>query len=112
MRAVAPGSLREVFVGRCDAAGEIYARYVSSMREKQTLSRREEYAEATRTALLDAAREIFLEEGFQEAGVEAIARRARVTARMARAEDDPFARLRAGARHSCKSVWSPLIAGW
>jgi AcrR family transcriptional regulator len=42
-------------------------------------SRREEYAEATRQALLDAARTIFTEEGYQETNIEAIARAARVT---------------------------------
>jgi len=42
-------------------------------------TRREEYAEATRQALLDAGREIFTREGFQEAGLEAISRAARVT---------------------------------
>jgi AcrR family transcriptional regulator len=42
-------------------------------------SRREEYAEATRRALLDAARAIFTEEGYQETNIEAIARAARVT---------------------------------
>lgn len=42
-------------------------------------TRREEYAEATRQALLDAGREIFTREGFQAAGLEAISRAARVT---------------------------------
>ncbi|HEX7686506.1 MAG TPA: helix-turn-helix domain-containing protein, partial [Burkholderiaceae bacterium] len=42
-------------------------------------SRREEYAAATRAALLDAARAQFTEVGFQEAGIEALARAARVT---------------------------------
>lgn len=42
-------------------------------------SRREEYAEATRQALLDAARTIFTEEGYQATNIEAIARAARVT---------------------------------
>jgi AcrR family transcriptional regulator len=98
------------------------------MSENPTQSRRDEYAEITRTALIDAAREIFVEAGFQQAGIEAIARRARVTrgafyhhfvdkqalfealvielqanaalrlTESARAEGDPFARLRAGAR--------------
>ena len=42
-------------------------------------SRREEYTEATRQALLSAGREIFAREGFQAAGIEAISRAARVT---------------------------------
>jgi AcrR family transcriptional regulator len=42
-------------------------------------SRREEYAEATRQALLAAARALFTEEGYQETNIEAIARAARVT---------------------------------
>jgi AcrR family transcriptional regulator len=42
-------------------------------------SRREEYTEATRQALLSAGREIFAQEGFQAAGIEAISRAARVT---------------------------------
>ncbi|HEV8193070.1 MAG TPA: helix-turn-helix domain-containing protein [Ktedonobacterales bacterium] len=41
--------------------------------------RREEYAEATRRALLDAARTLFTAEGYQETNIEAIARAARVT---------------------------------
>ncbi len=42
-------------------------------------SRREEYAEATREALLEAARDLFVAEGYGQVGVEAIARAARVT---------------------------------
>ncbi|AMP04631.1 TetR/AcrR family transcriptional regulator [Collimonas pratensis] len=42
-------------------------------------SRREEYADATRTALLATAREIFTAEGYQQTGIEAVARAARVT---------------------------------
>jgi AcrR family transcriptional regulator len=42
-------------------------------------SRRDEYAEATRQALLDAGKAIFAAEGFQAAGIEAISRSARVT---------------------------------
>ena len=41
--------------------------------------RREEYADATRAALLDAARALFVESGFAQVGVEAISRAARVT---------------------------------
>jgi AcrR family transcriptional regulator len=42
-------------------------------------SRREEYAEATRAALLATAREIFVRQGYQETGIEAVARATRVT---------------------------------
>jgi AcrR family transcriptional regulator len=42
-------------------------------------SRREEYADATRAALLQTALEIFTSDGYQQTGVEAIARAARVT---------------------------------
>jgi AcrR family transcriptional regulator len=42
-------------------------------------SRREEYTEATRQALLAAGQEIFAREGYQAAGIEAISRAARVT---------------------------------
>lgn len=49
------------------------------MVEKAALSRREKYAEETRGALLDAAREAFVEDGFQKASIETIARRAHVT---------------------------------
>jgi AcrR family transcriptional regulator len=42
-------------------------------------SRREEYSEATRQALLSAARNIFEIQGFQAASMEAISRAARVT---------------------------------
>lgn len=43
------------------------------------LSRREEYTEATRQALLASGRRMFAEEGFQATGIEAISRVARVT---------------------------------
>lgn len=42
-------------------------------------SRREEYADATRQALINAAAELFASEGYQQVGIEAIARSARVT---------------------------------
>ena len=42
-------------------------------------SRRDEYTEATRQALLAAGKEIFAREGYQAAGIEAISRAARVT---------------------------------
>lgn len=42
-------------------------------------TRRAEYADATKAALLDAAREIFTREGYQNVAVEAISRAARVT---------------------------------
>jgi AcrR family transcriptional regulator len=46
---------------------------------KPERSRRDEYTEATRQALLSAGREIFAREGYQAAGIEAISRAARVT---------------------------------
>lgn len=46
---------------------------------KPERSRREEYTEATRQALLAAGRDIFAREGYQAAGIEAISRAARVT---------------------------------
>jgi AcrR family transcriptional regulator len=46
---------------------------------KPQRSRREEYTEATRQALLSAGRETFAREGYQAAGIEAISRAARVT---------------------------------
>ena len=42
-------------------------------------SRREEYSEATRQALIDAGREAFARSGYQAASMEAISRAARVT---------------------------------
>lgn len=42
-------------------------------------SRREEYADATRQALISAAGELFASQGYQQVGIEAIARSARVT---------------------------------
>jgi AcrR family transcriptional regulator len=42
-------------------------------------TRREEYTEATRRALMLAGRDIFTREGYQAAGIEAISRAARVT---------------------------------
>jgi AcrR family transcriptional regulator len=42
-------------------------------------SRREEYAEATRQALLVAGQNVFVRHGYQAAGIEAISRAARVT---------------------------------
>lgn len=46
---------------------------------KTERSRREEYSDATRQALLEAGRDIFAREGYQAAGIEAISRAARVT---------------------------------
>lgn len=46
---------------------------------KAERSRRDEYTEATRQALLAAGRDIFAKEGYQAAGIEAISRAARVT---------------------------------
>jgi AcrR family transcriptional regulator len=49
------------------------------MTDQPVLSRREEYSEATRQALLAAARELFVQQGYQETGIETISRAARVT---------------------------------
>jgi AcrR family transcriptional regulator len=55
-------------------------RYVAGMQTtKPEKSRREEYTEATRQALLSTGRDIFASEGYQAAGIEAISRAARVT---------------------------------
>jgi AcrR family transcriptional regulator len=55
-------------------------RYIVGMEMKKTAkTRREEYTEATRLALLSAGREAFANEGYQAAGIEAISRAARVT---------------------------------
>jgi len=55
-------------------------RYVAGMQKtKPERSRREEYTEATRQALLSTGRDIFASEGYQAAGIEAISRAARVT---------------------------------
>jgi len=42
-------------------------------------SRRDEYSEATRQALLAAARKLFTEQGYQATGIEAVAQASRVT---------------------------------
>ncbi len=47
--------------------------------DRQTLSRREEYAEATKQAILDAARLLFAEQGYFATKVDEIASRARVS---------------------------------
>jgi AcrR family transcriptional regulator len=54
--------------------------YVGGMQETgRERTRREEYTEATRQALLAAGRAAFAAEGYQAAGIEAISRAARVT---------------------------------
>src|SRR6266404_563892 len=54
--------------------------YVEGMQEAgRERTRREEYTEATRRALLAAGRDAFASEGYQAAGIEAISRAARVT---------------------------------
>lgn len=63
----------------------MYVKYDTYVRVKgyrpimEARSRRDEYSEATRAALLEAAREIFTAEGFQQTRIETIARAARVT---------------------------------
>lgn len=49
------------------------------MASRQEKSRREEYTEATRQALLSAARELFTVHGYQGTGIEAVVQAARVT---------------------------------
>jgi AcrR family transcriptional regulator len=54
--------------------------YVWPMQENERArTRREEYTEATRQALLAAGRHVFASEGYQAAGIETISRAARVT---------------------------------
>jgi len=54
--------------------------YAVVMDKPQTpRTRREEYADLTRQALIDTARSVFTELGFQQAGIEAIAQATRVT---------------------------------
>ena len=89
-------------------------------------SRREEYSEATRQALLDAGREAFAANGFQAAGMEAISRAARVTrgafyhhfedkkalfdAVVVAMQREAAARIEAAARGERK-IWDRLSAG-
>jgi AcrR family transcriptional regulator len=53
--------------------------YHPTMSDSVTRSRREEYADTTRVALLDAACELFVAGGYSQVGVDAISRAARVT---------------------------------
>src|SRR5437763_12262219 len=54
--------------------------YVEGMQDAgRERTRREEYTEATRQALLAAGRDAFAREGYQAAGIETISRAARVT---------------------------------
>ncbi|MCA6105704.1 TetR/AcrR family transcriptional regulator [Bradyrhizobium cenepequi] len=89
-------------------------------------SRREEYSEATRQALLDAGRDAFAKNGFQAAGMEAISRAARVTrgafyhhfedkkalfdAVVVAMQKEAAARIEAAAR-SERKIWDRLSAG-
>ena len=58
----------------------VVKRYADRMSEApQVKSRREEYADATRAALLATAREMFTRDGYQDTGIEAVARATRVT---------------------------------
>ena len=50
-----------------------------SVKPHRQKTRREEYSEATRTALLDAAAEAFAAQGFARTSVDDIVRRARLT---------------------------------
>ncbi|WGS54549.1 TetR family transcriptional regulator [Paraburkholderia sp. D15] len=82
-------------------------------------SRREEYADATRQALIGAAGELFVAQGYQQVGIEAIARSARVTrgafyhhfadkaelfdALIAAMQEDAAARVKAAAESAPKA---------
>jgi AcrR family transcriptional regulator len=88
--------------------------------------RREEYSEATRQALLEAAREAFARDGYQAAGIERISRASRVTrgafyhhfedkkalfdALVVAMQKDAATRIAERAR-SQKRVWDRLGAG-
>ena len=102
-------------------------RYVAGMQgTPPEKSRREEYAEATRQALLDAGKDIFARDGFQAAGIEAISRNARVTrgafyhhfddkkalfdAVVVALQMEAAARIQAKSRNHQK-VWDRLRAG-
>lgn len=89
-------------------------------------SRREEYTEATRQALLAAGREAFAKSGYQAAGMEAISRSARVTrgafyhhfedkralfdAVVVSMQAEAAAKIETAARTERK-IWDRLIAG-
>jgi AcrR family transcriptional regulator len=60
----------------CNLQSKWYFTFVTTA---PTKSRREEYSETTRQALLTAARDLFTAEGYQQTGIEAIANAARVT---------------------------------
>ena len=72
---------------------------LGAMIDKTNQSRREEYADATKAALLDAAQHVFVEEGFQQASIEVIVRRARVT------RGHSSNRLSSHSRRMQRSVW-------
>ena len=89
-------------------------------------SRREEYSEATREALLTAARTLFVAGGYQQVGIEAIAKAARVTrgafyhhftdkaalfeALVVALQADAAERIRAIAGERAQ-IWDRLLAG-
>jgi AcrR family transcriptional regulator len=62
-----------------DSCTENVKWYVAGMTDRTIRSRRDEYAETTRLALLAAGREAFARDGYHATGVEAIARAVRVT---------------------------------
>ena len=101
--------------------------YVGGMQETgRERTRREEYTEATRQALLAAGRDAFASEGYQAAGIEAISRAARVTrgafyhhfedkkalfdAVVVAMQREAAARIEAAARGERK-IWDRLSAG-
>ena len=101
-------------------------RYVTLMSDKPIRGRREEYTEATRLALLAAAREAFAHDGYQAAAIEAISRAARVTrgafyhhfedkktlfdALVNDMQAEAAARIEARAK-THKAIWDRLTAG-
>jgi AcrR family transcriptional regulator len=93
---------------------------------KSERSRRDEYSEATRQALLAAGQDIFAKEGYQAAGIEAISRSARVTrgafyhhfedkkalfdAVVVALQADAVSRINARSR-TPRRIWDRLFAG-
>jgi AcrR family transcriptional regulator len=53
--------------------------HVQQMTARKEKTRRDEYAEVTRRALLDAAKELFVKYGYEATGIEAVCQAARVT---------------------------------
>src|SRR3984893_11636931 len=67
------------FMGPSHTYGQLQTASMKSTMDQVARSRREEYTEATRRALLDSAADAFVERGFAEASLDDIARAARLT---------------------------------